>query len=133
MRTTMVIVAVGLFGVGVAGVAPAGAAPAQKGVTEKITVGDNYFKPDEIQITAGTKVKWTNKGKILHNVQPEKGKKWGTKSLTKGDSYSYRFKKPGRYAYYCSFHGTPNSGQHGVIEVVAPDPVTTTTSSVPGT
>jgi plastocyanin len=112
--------------VGTLGAAPAGA---QTSGSSKVTVGDNFFKPEDLEIVAGTKVTWTNKGKILHNVTANKKKpKFGTNSLPKGKSYSYTFKKPGKYAYYCSFHGAPGSGQHGTIVVTAaPTPTTTTT------
>ena len=112
--------------VGAVGVAPAGA---QSSGTAKVEVGDNFYKPADLDIVAGTKVTWTNKGKILHNVTANKKKqKFGTNSLAKGKSYSYTFKKPGTYAYYCSFHGAPGSGQHGTI-VVEPAPTPTTTST----
>jgi plastocyanin len=61
-------------------------------------------------------------------VTPDKGKKFGTKELSRGKSYSYTFKKPGTYAYYCSFHGSPGKGQHGTIVVKAAE--TTSTTSV---
>ncbi len=124
-----------LAGIGFAGSAPAGAAaPAQtaSGKTSakaSVEVGDNFYKPVELEVTAGTKVTWTNKGKILHNVIPVKGDKWGTKALVKGKTYSYKFKKPGTYAYYCSFHGSPTGGQRGTIVVKAAAPVTTTTTT----
>lgn len=118
--------------------APAFAAgPAKAGGKAKATVkvGDNYFKPDDITVVAGTKVVWKNEGKILHNVRPVKGSSFGTKSLPKGDRYSYTFKKPGEYAYFCSFHGSPTSGQRGVIVVkAAPTPTAPpTTGATPPT
>lgn len=119
-----------VVGIGLSSVGAAGAAvPAQSSGSSKIQVKDNFFQPDELEVTAGTKVTWTNKGKILHNVSPvKKSSKFGTKALTKGKSYSYTFKKPGTYAYYCSFHGSPSSGQRGTIVVKAAAPVTTTTT-----
>ena len=99
---------------------------AQTSGASTVKVGDNYFKPGNVEVTAGTKVTWTNKGKILHSVKPNKGSAFGTKALARGKSYSYTFKKPGTYAYYCTFHGSPGSGQRGVI-VVSAAPTTTTT------
>jgi plastocyanin len=119
------------LGVGLAGAGPASAAaPAQSSGTASVKVGDNYFKPPDLEITAGTKVTWKNEGKILHNVVAVKGK-FGTKALTKGNAYSYKFKKPGTYAYYCSFHGSPTGGQHGKITVVAAPPPTTVPTTAP--
>jgi plastocyanin len=123
--SAMVLAVGGAFGA--LGTAPAGA---QSGGTSKVTVGDNYFKPTDVEVTAGTKVTWTNRGKILHSVTPNKGKKFGTKELSRGKSYSYKFKKPGTYAYYCTFHGSPGKGQHGTIVVTAAAASTTATTSV---
>ena len=111
---------------GVLGVAPAGA---KSSGSAKVKVGDNYFKPDSVQVTAGTKVTWTNGGKILHSVKPNTGNAFGTKALARGKSYSYTFKKPGTYAYYCTFHGSPTSGQRGTIVVTAAPTSTTATTS----
>jgi plastocyanin len=117
-------------GVGAVSVAPAAAQSSGKA---KVEVGDNFYRPKELDIVAGTKVTWTNEGKILHNVTPDKKKqKFGTKTLARGKSYSYTFKKPGTYGYYCSFHGSPGSGQYGTIVVEpAPTPTATTTGPTP--
>jgi len=138
-RTVAATVAAGALalGVGGLGLAPAGAstatsAAAQSSGTAKVEVGDNFFKPQDLEVTAGTKVTWSNEGKVLHNVTPVKKGKWkGTAALTKGKSYSYRFKKPGTYKYYCTFHGSPTGGQHGSIVVTKPAPPTTTTTAPP--
>lgn len=116
------------LGVGLGAGPAAAASPAQTSGPAKVQVGDNFFKPDDLVVTAGTKVTWKNEGKVLHNVTAVKGK-FGTKALTKGKSYSYRFKKPGTYAYYCSFHGSPTGGQRGSVKVVAATPTTTTTTT----
>ena len=113
---------------GVLGAAPASAQSSGK---SKVTVGDNYFKPQDLTVTAGTKVTWTNKGKILHSVKPNTGSAFGAKALGSGKKYSFTFKTPGTYAYYCTFHGGPGSGQHGTI-VVKPAASTTSTTSLLG-
>lgn len=133
-RTIAAAVASGALalGVGVFAPAPAGASTAAASTgSAKIQVGDNFFKPDTLEVTAGTKVTWTNGGKVLHNITPVKKGKWtGISALTKGKSYSFKFKKPGTYAYYCSFHGSPTGGQRGSITVTKAVPVTTTTTTV---
>jgi plastocyanin len=125
-KAALVVSAAALAAAMALGALGAGPANAQSSGSSKVTVGDNFFKPDDVEITAGTKVTWTNTGKILHSVTPNKGKKFGAKELPRGKSYSYTFKKPGTYAYYCVFHGSPNRGQHGTI-VVQAAPTTTTT------
>jgi plastocyanin len=122
------------LGVGATSVGTAGASTAaQTSGTAKVEVGDNFFKPQDLEVTAGTKVTWRNEGKVLHNVMPVKKGKWkGTSALTKGKSYSFRFKKPGTYKYYCTFHGSPTGGQHGSIVVTKAAPPTTTTTVAAG-
>ena len=122
VASAMVLTATGAFGA--LATVPAGAQSSGSG---KVTVGDNYFKPGDLEVAAGTKITWTNTGKVLHSVTPDKGKKFGTKELSRGKSYSYTFKKPGTYAYYCTFHGSPGKGQHGTIVVKA---ATTTTTGL---
>jgi len=132
-RTLATVVAAGALtlGVGASTVGSAGASTAaQSSGTAKVEVGDNFFKPQDLEVTAGTKVTWTNEGKTLHNITPVKKGKWsGTPALTKGKAYSFKFKKPGTYAYYCSFHGSPSGGQHGSIIVTKAAPPTTTTTT----
>ena len=134
-RTTAAAVATAVLALGLGALAgaPAGAAaPTQTSGKATVEVGDNFFEPDELEITAGTKVTWKNEGKVLHNVVPVKKGKWkGTSSLTKGKSYSYTFKKAGKYAYYCSFHGSPTGGQRGTIVVAKAAPATTSTTAAP--
>lgn len=92
-------------------------APAPKPATKTVDTGDNFFKPKTLKITVGTTVRWKNKGRSLHNVVPNKGKAFGTDRLSPGASYKHTFAEPGTFKYYCSFHGAPNSGQHGKIIV----------------
>lgn len=105
---------------------PAGAAEAPQSGKVPVAVGDNWFKPQDVTITAGSKVVWTNKGKILHSVKADKGSPFKPKTLSVKAKYTVKFKKPGTYGYYCTFHGAPGSGQHGTITVVAATPSTST-------
>jgi plastocyanin len=94
---------------------PSSTAPAP--VKKTVDTGDNFFKPKKVTVTVGSTITWENTGRNVHNVVPNKGKKFGTSSLRPGKTYKFTFKKPGTYKYYCSFHGAPNSGQHGTIVV----------------
>lgn len=111
------------------GGAPAGAADPPRSGKVPVTIGDNYFKPADVTITAGSQIVWKNKGKILHNVKADKGSPFKTKTVPVKGTYKVKFKKPGTYGYYCTFHGAPGSGQHGTITVVAATPATTTTTT----
>jgi plastocyanin len=96
---------------------PTTAPPPPKAVTKTVKTGDNFYKPKKLKVTVGTTVRWKNTGRSLHNVVPNKGKAFGTARLSPGKSYRYTFASPGKFKYYCSFHGAPNTGQHGTIIV----------------
>jgi plastocyanin len=121
LTLALVVVAFATVGSGVAGARTQANAPSQRhrqtGTTVTVTLGDNFFKPQTIEIQAGTTVKWVNKGRNLHNVVPDKGKLFGTQSLPSGKSYSFTFKNPGKYGYYCTFHGAPGTGMFGTVNV----------------
>lgn len=86
----------------------------------EVKIGDNFFKPKKLVIRPGTTVVWRNIGRNEHNVLPDKGKLFGIDEIDRDATYSFRFDKPGRYGYYCSFHGAPRSGQFGTIKVLKP-------------
>ncbi|MGA8221844.1 MAG: cupredoxin family copper-binding protein [Candidatus Acidiferrales bacterium] len=75
--------------------------PAQAAVQVKI---DNFsFIPQEITVTAGTKVTWVNQDDIPHTVRSTSDA-FKSKALDTDDKYSFTFDKPGTYEYYCSIH-----------------------------
>jgi plastocyanin len=92
------------------------------GATVDVKVADNVFRPKKLTILPGTTVRWTNTGRNEHDVLPNKGKRFGIDELEPDAQYSFTFEKPGRYAYYCSFHGAPGVGQHATVRVVEDRP-----------
>jgi plastocyanin len=43
---------------------------------------------------------------------------WSSSGLTAGKTYTHKFDKPGKYAYYCTFHGSKGGHEmSGVINV----------------
>ncbi len=82
---------------------------------------DNTFRPENVEVPAGTTVVWQNVGRNAHDVAPAEGDAYGVGKarFVPGDSYSHRFTEPGTYAYYCTLHGTPEAGMVGTISVTA--------------
>jgi plastocyanin len=80
---------------------------------------DNSFMPENIQVTAGTEVVWTNKGRNEHNALHVDGDDWGVEvdDFQPGDVYSHTFDEPGVYRYYCSIHGSTDAGMIGTVVV----------------
>jgi plastocyanin len=83
-----------------------------------VTIDNFKFDPKEVKVKAGTVVVWTNsRGK--HTVTSEDGS-FGSGPLTAGESYEYKFEKPGVYPFYCMFHGERGGkDMAGVVTVEA--------------
>jgi plastocyanin len=80
----------------------------------KVAIFNNRFEPKTITIKAGSEVTWENK-EGAHTVSADDGS-WNSAALTAGKTYSYKFDKPGKYPYYCGFHGS--KGGHDMSGVV---------------
>ena len=92
------------------------------GQTEvEVTVRDNSFVKQYIEITAGTTVTFSNRGRTQHNVLPAIDDSFEgiqVKDLEPGMEATLTFDEPGEYPYYCSLHGTKTKGMIGGIKVV---------------
>jgi plastocyanin len=90
-----------------------------EGVEAPVQVLDNTFRPEEVEVAAGTEVVWDNGGRNDHNVLPVEGDDWGVEAadFEPNDTYRHRFTEPGTYPYYCSLHGTTTKGMVGTIVV----------------
>jgi plastocyanin len=97
---------------------------APNGESVAVQALDNTFRPETLEIRAGTEVVFTNVGRNDHNVLPasvapgEMGE-WGvaTEDFAPRAVYRHVFGRPGSYAYYCSVHGTAEIGMIGTIVV----------------
>jgi plastocyanin len=91
-----------------------------EGTEADVTALDGSFDADNIQITPGTTVTWTNQGQDAHDVVPvEDNAPWGVDlaNFGPGTSYEYTFGEAGIYRYVCTVH--PNMiGQVVVGEAV---------------
>ena len=84
---------------------------------------DNTFRPEDVEVVAGTEVWWTNNGRNEHNVLPtDDTATWGVEveDFQPGDEYRLVFDTPGVFPYYCSIHGTKEVGMVGTVIVSAP-------------
>lgn len=92
-----------------------------EGIETRVSSIDNTFRPETLEVLAGTEVRWTNDGRNDHNVLPVEGEDWGVdvEGFAPGDEYVHRFTEPGSFPYYCSLHGTTTQGMVGSIVVTA--------------
>jgi plastocyanin len=119
----LLVAALGTVGLtSVAAAAPGGRAQPVERVqvvhkTVTIHIEDNSFDPSAFNIAEGTTVRWINDGRNTHNVTPTRGRSYGSDDLKPGRSYVHTFADAGTFAYYCTLHGTPTSGQRGELAV----------------
>ena len=84
----------------------AGAArPAERRVAATITIDNFRFAPAEVTVPAGAVVRWVNKDDVPHTATAKGGEPaFDSKALDTDEGFSFEFKKPGIYAYYCKVH-----------------------------
>jgi plastocyanin len=87
------------------------------------------FRPANPTVKVGTTVKWINKGETVHTVtadpsqapdpswvvMPPGAEEMDSGYMSVGDSFSYDFKVPGVYKYFCLTH--EQEGMRGEINV----------------
>jgi plastocyanin len=117
-----VIVLAGGLGVGLAGATSA--AKPKPPQPPKASLGDNFFKPTKLTVTAGTTVTFTWTGSNMHNVKVTSGpQKFKSPNQSSG-TYTFTFTKAGTYKIVCTFH----PGMEMTLKVTKAPPSTTTTS-----
>jgi plastocyanin len=80
-----------------------GSAPAASG-PQAVAISGHAYSPKDLTVPAGTTVTWTNQDSDPHTVTSMHGGSLGSKTLNKGDTYSYTFSQAGTYMYYCTIH-----------------------------
>ena len=111
MRRIILLITVGalvvvgtLFAVSVAGAHKHPTAKAQKHPTRKVVIKNFSFKPANITIKRGTKVRWINKDSTAHTATANNGRSFDSGRLGKGQRYLHTFKSVGKKRYHCEIH-----------------------------
>jgi plastocyanin len=84
----------------------------------KVTIFNNRFEPKTITVKAGSEVTRENK-EGSHTVTADDGS-WNSAALTAGKTFSYKFDKPGKYPYFCGFHGSKGGHDMSGEVIVTP-------------
>jgi plastocyanin len=100
---TLVVVST-LFAVSVAGAHKHPTAKSQKHPTRTLLIKNFSFKPANITIKRGTKVRWINKDSTAHTATANNGRSFDSGRLGKGQSYIHTFKSVGKKPYHCKIH-----------------------------
>jgi plastocyanin len=82
--------------------AAGGAAQAGAGA-QRIEMGDDVFLPAVLNVPAGTKVTWVNKGSKAHTVVSN-DKLFDSGLVSIDGEFSHTFDAPGTYLYHCAPH-----------------------------
>jgi plastocyanin len=99
MKKMLVGVAVSAFLVCASVSLPAG----DRSQDERVKIDNFSFVPQVLTIKAGTSVTWTNGDDVPHTVVST-SKKFASSVLDTDGRFSFTFKDPGTYEYYCSVH-----------------------------
>ena len=79
---------------------------------DRVKMQNAQFIHARIQVRAGATVKWTNVDMFDHTVTPTNKTQWGSMGsgddplqwIKNGESWSFTFREPGVYKYYCIAH-----------------------------
>jgi amicyanin len=69
----------------------------------EVDIDQFTFLPQRITVKAGTTVTWINEDDVPHTVASS-SKAFKSKALDTADKFSFTFKTPGTYDYFCSLH-----------------------------
>ena len=105
------LVVVAAVSLGAASPWAAAGASTRRAKGASVTIKGFAFSPKTLKVTAGTKVKVTNKDGTTHTFTADKGA-FDTGDIDGGKSATVTIRKPGTYAYHCNIH----SSMHGTIK-----------------
>ena len=104
MTVAALVVVSTLLVVSVAGAHKHPTAKAQKHPTRTVLIQGFRFKPANITIKRGTKVRWINKDSHPHTATANNGRSFDSGRLGKGQRYTHTFKSAGKKKYLCEIH-----------------------------
>ena len=94
-----------------------------EGTDVVVEMYDNRFEYTEIRIPVGGSVNWVGAGRNPHNAV-EAEELWSTETAFgnleqyEGDEAILTYDEPGRYVFFCTFHGNAEGqGMAGVLYV----------------
>ena len=70
---------------------------------KRVRIVNFAFQPRRIEVSRGTRVRWTNDGSVAHTTTSTTGI-WDSGSLATGDTFSRVFRARGTFRYHCTIH-----------------------------
>jgi plastocyanin len=83
--------------------APSSSEPAGPVEGDAVTIANFDFGPNQLAVSPGTTVTWTNDDPTSHTATADDGQ-FDTGSLAPGDSGEFTFDEAGTFAYHCEIH-----------------------------
>jgi plastocyanin len=74
-----------------------------------VSIGDNFYSPRSVSIDVGDTVTWVNNGQAQHSATASDGS-FDTGIFGPGGSRSHTFNQAGSFDYFCTVHGSAQSG-----------------------
>lgn len=81
-----------------------------------VSLRNTSFNPQNLRVSAGTKVAWVNEDNVVHTVNTDSHPahtyylNQNSRDLNKRDTYSVTFEKAGIYPYHCTPHASFMTG-----------------------
>jgi plastocyanin len=77
-----------------------------------VSIGDNFYKPEDVTIRVGQSVKWRNNGAVAHTVTSDSDStvKFDSETLQPRSVYALKPVSRGKLTYFCTIHGKVQSG-----------------------
>jgi plastocyanin len=94
------------WGVAIAGLWMAGAAasaPEAVSTNRTVVIENLQFNPKDLTVKSGARIIWSNKDPFPHTASAD-AKVFDSGSIAPNESWTWVARKPGTYAYVCSFH-----------------------------
>ena len=85
--------------------APAPGTSQPSGSTALVTIDNFHFQPQNLEIAVGTMVTWQNNDDVPHTASSgSEPQAFESGALDTDEKFSFTFRAPGRYRYYCKLH-----------------------------
>jgi len=84
---------------------------AAPGKSVQVNIAKFAYGPNDVTVTPGTTVVWTNQDETPHTVT-SKDKSFASKGLDTGDKFEHTFSAEGDFTYICTIHPYMNGTVH---------------------
>jgi plastocyanin len=81
------------------------------GTGDAVTISDFSFEPEDLTVSSGTTVTWTNsEGEPVHTVTSDDGAPadFDSDDVDPGGTFEFTFEEAGEYPYVCKIHASMN-------------------------